>query len=127
MKNAINNPMMAEGKKLLDFSLEEINRAEEDVVNYLVCHHTRNAITNFLKVFLANNGAAFEDEPIHKLLEKCIEIDDRFANVDLSGIVCSKVTVAQNDCYCLDTHKLRDCVRSAQAIEKMVAADVPGY
>ena len=127
MKNAINNPVMAEGKKLLDFSMEEINRAEEDVVNYLVCHHTRHAIANFLKVFLANHDEAFGDEPIHELLEKCSRIDDRFAQIDLSGIVCSKVTVEQNDCYCLDTHKLRDCVRNARQIEQMVSAQVPVY
>lgn len=118
---------MEEGRKLLGFAAEEINRAQEDVVNYLVCHNTRSAIVHFLQCFLLKYNESANDEAVDILLGKCRKLDDRFSHVDLSAIVCSKSAIAQNDCYCLDMTKLQGCIKTAQQIERMVSSVVPAY
>jgi hypothetical protein len=127
VKKYSTDSLMTEGRDLLAFAAGEMNRANEDVVAYVVCHNTRKAITNFLNSFLVANGERASNEDIDELMQRCAKHDGRFSNIDMTPLACSGYNVEGNDCYCLDPEKLNTCVQLAQRVEKMVSYRAPAY
>jgi hypothetical protein len=119
------NPMIEEGKTLLSLAKEEINKAEEDVVTFLICHSLRKAITGFLSGFLNYNGEAPVEAPIAALQQRCAAYDGRFSDLDLSVMECRSEGLEAHDCYCFDPEKARLCVELASRIEGMVTEEAP--
>jgi HEPN domain-containing protein len=89
--------MDVRAKKLYDEAIQklkeandELCRPEEDVVSPLVCRNSHDAIENYLKGFLIDNGLeAGNDESIDSMYEKCKKINSHFEEVHLSGFECN--------------------------------------
>ncbi len=106
---------------MLSFASSELECSEADVVNYVVCHNTRKAISNLLRSFLRTQGLPGEDLPVKVLMEQCRAIDGRFVSLDISALECKAYTVGQNDCFCFDLSQARQCVELAWKIEGFVS------
>jgi hypothetical protein len=120
MKNLESNRLLEKGLVQLSFAESEMEHSPENVVNYLVCHNTRKAITNFLNSYLLLYNASAEEAPIQRLLDQCCALDSRFAALDLSNLDCRGYTVGQNDCYCYDLDNVKECLGLARQVERLV-------
>lgn len=66
-------------------ALNELNRPAEDVVPFMVCQSARKSVSHYLMGFLLEHGGVFKaGESLEDLLEKCLELDPEFENLDLS-------------------------------------------
>lgn len=120
MNNLESDRYLQKGRTLLSFASAELEHSEEDVVNYLVCHNTRKAISNLLRSYLVTQGQADEEVPVHLLMDQCCAADGRFTAIDLTPLECQCYTVGQNDCYCYDLEHVKECVELGWKIESLV-------
>lgn len=91
---------------------EELNRPSEDVVSYLVCKNSQVAIENFLKGFLLKNNVDPKDlRTIKSLYQKCLAMDDKFRELDLSGFTCRSQGSGSRSCS--GTSKVSKCYQIA--------------
>lgn len=101
-----------EAIKKLNEADQELSRPEEDVVSYLVCRNAQAAIENFLKGYLLQNGIEpGNSENIQALYEKCMSINPRFKEVDLSEFKCKAYKADSRSCT--DTGKVSNCLNIA--------------
>ncbi len=111
----------------MKFAGDEMSRAQEDVVSYLVCHNLRKATENLLTGFLMLNGEQPAAAPMSRLLKKCCEYDRRFETIDLTAIECKGSKLNENDCLCTDFKKVGECMTVVQEIERKVSAMALAY
>lgn len=101
-----------EALKKLQEANEELCRPEEDVVSYLVCKNSQNAIENFLKGYLLSRGIDPQDyENINNLYEQCVAVNPKFKSLDLSGFTCK--THTRDSRSCSGTEKVSKCYEIA--------------
>ncbi|HEX5113360.1 MAG TPA: hypothetical protein VFV79_10960 [Saprospiraceae bacterium] len=118
--------LFAMAEELLLAAEHEQQRAEEDVVSHLICHHSRQSISNFLAGYILQKDMAIQHPvSINSLHEQCIAIDSRFESLDLGQIECRCDTHDRK--YCLDQHKVDSCLSVAQHVRSIVQAEIPGY
>ena len=108
---------------MLNFATSELSHSKEDVVNYIVCHNTRKAISNFLNSYLLDHNQPEMNVPVSTLMSRCRAIDGRFSEIDLSPLECQGYTVNQNDCYCYDLEHIEECLNLARQVEGLVAEE----
>ncbi len=81
--------LFEEAFQKLEAANEELCRPEEDVVSFLVCKHSQTAIENFLKGYLLKNDVDPKNyKNISALYEKCLNLNNRFSEIDLSDFTC---------------------------------------
>jgi hypothetical protein len=118
--------LYASADELLVQAEHEGEKAEEDVITHLICHHSRLALANYLAGFLLR-----KDVPVHHpvtlsvLLEQCRALDARFDQVDLSPVHCRHET--HDFKYCLDALQVDACLRVAQQARNIIKTDSPAY
>ena len=118
--------LITEADQLLESAAEEIQRSEEDVIAYMVCHNSRQSIVNYLASFLINYGEALK-EPVtmDSLMDQCRSIDGRFNLIDLSPISCSHKE--HDEDYCTNVTKVTECLQIAKQTRGIAINDAPGY
>ena len=118
--------LITEADQLLERASEEIQRSEEDVIAYMVCHNSRQSIVNYLASFLIKYGETLK-EPVtmSSLMDQCREIDGRFNLIDLSPISCSHK--ADDEDYCTNVNKVTECLEIAKLTRGIAINDSPGY
>lgn len=118
--------LIAEANDLLNTATEELQRPEEDVMAQLVCYNSRQSIVNYLSAFLINNGIELK-KPVTMagLMDQCRAVDDRFQLIDISQIFCSH-DVNDND-YCINLHKVNDCLQIAKQTRDISITKSPSY
>ena len=118
--------LITEADQLLERANEEIQRSEEDVIAYMVCHSSRQSIKNYLASFLINNGEAMK-EPVTmaSLMDQCRSIDGRFDLIDISPISCSHKV--HDEDYCTNVNKVTECLQIAKQTRGIAINDTPGY
>lgn len=118
--------LITEADQLLERANEEIQRSEEDVIAYMVCHSSRQSIKNYLASFLINNGEAMK-EPVTmaSLMDQCRSIDGRFDLIDISPISCSHEV--HDEDYCTNVNKVTECLQIAKQTRGIAINETPGY
>ena len=118
--------LIKEADQLLDTASQEIQRSEEDVIAFMVCHNSRQSIVNYLASFLINNGEAMK-EPVTmaSLMDQCRSIDGRFDLIDISQIDCSHKV--HDEDYCTNVKKITECLEIAKLTRGIAINDTPGY
>ncbi len=98
---------------------EELYKPEEDVVSFLVCKNSLNAIENYLKGYLSKRGFDTKgQDSLDQLLERCRLLDKKFNQISLSVIDCSANT--DHDRYCEDVKKVNSCFQTADQLENFL-------
>lgn len=90
---------------------EEMNRPKHDVVTHSVCHLTRQAIGNFLKLYLESKNITYsETDSLEHLINMCKAKDPEFINFDFATLQCSHLPTQDNPAnYCLREEKVEHC------------------
>jgi len=110
------NKLFNKAVEKLNEANEELFRPEEDVVTYMVCKNAQNAIENYLKGFLFNNGidpSSFKT--IDNLYEQCKKINHKFEKIDLSNFSCKSHKLDSR--YCNEVSKASNCFDIADNID----------
>lgn len=105
----------------LDSAQEELNRPDEDVMAFAICHQVRNALTDMMTAFLmtkgkdTGNAATLED-----LRAMSIKFDQRFNQIELASMVCHPGQLEGEKCFCMDIDRVRACLKIANDCKKIV-------
>ena len=118
-----NHPMKTRSKAFLDEAekklheaKEEMFKPEEDMVSYSVCKNSQIAIENYLKGYLTQNNIEIgKDETIDTLYNKCLALNEKFKDVDLSAISCRHHIIDSR--YCSEIPKVSACLDTADALD----------
>ncbi|MCK5814882.1 MAG: HEPN domain-containing protein [Flavobacteriaceae bacterium] len=106
-------------KEKLQLANNELFKPEEDVVSYSVCKNSQYAIEAYLKGYIKLSGFETHDnETIEGLLNRCIELDGKFRNIDLNVINCKKFKIDSR--YCTDVSKVSSCFDAADSIDTLL-------
>ncbi len=126
MENQNTDVLISEADQLLDTAVEEMQRSEEDVIAYMVCHNSRQSIVNYLASFLIKNGEPLK-EPVTmaSLMDQCRSIDGRFDLIDISQIFCSHEVTDEE--YCSNLKKVDECLQIAKQTRGIAIDESPGY
>ena len=110
---------LQEADQLLEAAQNEMFRAAEDVVPYLVCSNARLSTSNYLRGFLIKRGVdALTLITLEQLLSKCQEIEPSFQKLSLEHMNCSSET--HDERFCTDLEKVKQCIDFAETTKKMV-------
>jgi len=110
------NAFFKEAAKNLDFAKEELLKPAEDIVSFSVCKNSQFAIENYLKGFLVKNNIEFDvNATIAVLYEKCLNIDERFKDIDLNAIGCKNNAIDSR--YCTEINSISACFDVADEID----------
>lgn len=97
----------------------EYCRPEEDVVSYVVCKHSQIAIENFLRGYLLKHEISPENYTnIDGLYKKCLEVNDKFREVDLSNFSCK--SYAPDSRSCNTVSKVSGCYEIADNLNSFL-------
>lgn len=108
-----------EALKKLQEANEELCRPEEDVVSYLVCKNSQYAIESFLRGYLLrNNIEPAGDENINTLYERCVNINERFKEIDLEDFTCKGHRPDSRSCT--DNAKISRCYEIAGKMDEFL-------
>ncbi|RUA09126.1 MAG: hypothetical protein DSY82_06325 [Flavobacteriia bacterium] len=100
----------------LSIANEELYKPKEDVVSYLVCKNSQNAILNFLKGYLFKRGyETHEDETMQGLLDRCRSINPEFNKLNFKSVDCRLHTVDSS--YCEEVSKVSACYKTADDLD----------
>ncbi len=114
--NDIANKLYEEAVQKLKEANDELCRPEEDVVSQLVCRNSHEAIENYLKGFLLQNGIdVVSGESIDGLYEKCKKINPLFEEVHLSGFECN--AHKDESRFCNDSTEFSRCFDIADSLD----------
>ncbi len=105
---------------------EEMNRPRHDVVTHSVCHLTRQAIGNFLKLFLESKSIGYQDtDSLNHLVELCKANDPDFISYDFSSLQCGHIS-AQDDPsnYCLREEKVEHCFHLLENLKSKLLPEI---
>ncbi|MBX7205564.1 MAG: hypothetical protein K1X81_09085 [Bacteroidia bacterium] len=105
----------------LNFVNEELNRPEEDVMTFSVCHQTRGIMSDLLSSYLLKNGKDISAAPDVDVLQvQCGELDNRFSLLDLTVMHCHPGNTQTKDMYCMDMERVGSCLRMANVLKEMI-------
>ena len=112
--------LYTEANELMHVVGEEMNRPEEDAIAHLVCHNSRLSINKYLSGFLMQRGITpVTPVTLASLLEQCQGIDERFKNLDFSGIHC-QFDANPDEHYCLEMDKVGGCYQVARQVRGLI-------
>lgn len=107
-------------KENLKDANEELFKPEEDVVSYLVCKNSQQAIENYLKGYLTLRGfETNENETLQSLLDRCKSLDSKFNQVDIETIDCKAHKMDSR--YCQDVSKVSSCFDAADNLDTFLS------
>jgi hypothetical protein len=101
---------------------EEMNRPQHDVVTHSVCHLTRQAIGNFLKLYLDSKGVQYQStDTMDYLISECKKLDPDFSTYDFGTLRCSHLS-SQDDPshYCLREEKVEHCFHLLEKLKAKI-------
>ena len=112
--------------ELIRIAEHEQERAEEDVVTPLICHHARLAIYHLLKGYLLQRDIRIlPPASIASLQQQCQAVDPRFDVLELDGMACRYEAPGKQ--YCIERDVVDHCLMAAQQVQSLVRSQVPGY
>lgn len=118
--------LIKQADQLLELASKEIQRSQEDVIAFMVCHNSRQSITNYLASFLINNGEEIKEPvTIDSLMSQCRSLDGRFDLIDISEISCSHEVYDED--YCTNIDKITECLKIAKQTRGIAINNTPGY
>lgn len=113
------NKFLEEAVNHLRTAQQAMYRPEEDVVTYVVCKNSQEAIVDYLKAYLLHKGFETHDhETMEGLLKRCRAMEPKFKQIDLSVIDCKAQEI--DDSYCLSTKKVANCQNVADTLDTLM-------
>jgi len=110
--------LKSKAEKYLKLAQDEMFKAEEDVVPYVICKNAHLSIIQYLKGFLFNKGETVEDDAsIDDLVEKCKLYNNKFAILQDQHLKCGHGTSANTYCTTVDT--VGACIEAALEAKKL--------
>lgn len=120
MNNA--NELFQKAVSRLEYVNEELNRPEEDVMTFSVCHQTRGIISDFLSAYLVSKGKDIQSvTDIATLGEMSRALDNQFTAINLESMICHPGKLENEETYCMDLARVRTCLTIANSIKGIVA------
>ena len=121
MQNPKFETIVKEADSLLRSASKELKTSENDLLTYQACNNSRESIRKYLTSFLIKNEIK-PKEPVTLagLLKQCKAIDNRFALIDLSNILCRHDATYED--YCLDAEKVNQCLNIAEQTRKIIVS-----
>lgn len=112
--------LFQEAQHLLELGLQELERAEEDVVTPMVCFNTRLSVANYMRGFLLNREVMpTPPYSLDHLHQQCISIQPAFQKINLHSFLCRH---EDDECYCLEVQQVEECMKTALEIQEIVQA-----
>lgn len=109
----------------IDEAGKEIARPERDVMLISICSQSRQAIADLLKTYVLLNNKRIEGlHTLGQLIGRCMEIDNRFAQFDLTGLYCHESPVENPREYCMGMPQIKKCLELAVSIKDLVSAEL---
>ena len=111
--------IIAQGDQFLDLAQQEMFKAEEDAVPYMICSNARQSLVKYFSAFLVNHD--IEDElpqSVTQLHEMCKKRDARFNELEMDNLGCSDQT--HDVAYCTDLNKVKICVDIAKKAKQLL-------
>lgn len=106
---------------------EELNRPEEDVMTFSVCHQTRAIIGELFKSFLSYKEVDYANaQDIEALQELCARLNPGFASLELKDMYCYPGNLDGMEGYCMDLERVRICLGKARQLRSLLLQAVPG-
>ena len=114
--------LIKEADQLLNTAAEELQRSEEDVTAYMVCHNSRQSIKNYLASYLIKNGIE-PKQPVTmaSLMDQCRALDKQFESIDISQIFCRHDE--DDEEYCLNVEKVTECLEIAKQTRNLTLSE----
>lgn len=105
----------------LDSAREELNRPDEDVMTFAICHQVRNAMSDMMSAFLTMNGAdATAAKTLEELRAMSVPFGDGFEKIELTSMVCHPGQIEGEKCFCMDLDRVRACLKIADDCRKII-------
>ena len=118
--------LLQEADQMVQDAGAEMNRSEEDAITHTVCFKSRQAIVNYLTVYLLNSNVRPADPPIMAaLLDQCRSLDGRFDLLNIANIHCRFED--HDEEYCLNVDQVDYCLKVAEQARGIVKGTTPGY
>ena len=119
MNNA--NLLFQQAVERLNYFNEELNRPEEDVVTFSICHQTRGIIADLLGSYLLNHGKEYPTSlNLDSLLKLCSEFDAGMMTLNISAMDCHPGNLSAEKTYCLDIDQVKFCINIANKLKEIV-------
>lgn len=114
--------LFKQANKKLKIAEDEINRPTEDVVTFSGCLLARQSINAMLQLFLLSKSVNYNyGKSLSELLNKCIEVDNQFASIELNKVICNELNQAECESnYCLSINYVTDCIAVANQLKSLV-------
>ncbi|NNF34453.1 MAG: HEPN domain-containing protein [Saprospiraceae bacterium] len=110
--------LKSKAEEYLQAAQNEMFKASEDVVPYVICKNAHLSIIQFLKGFLINKGETVKDgASIDDLVEKCKLYNNKFATLQDQHLKCGHGTSANTYCTTVDT--VSACIEAALEAKKL--------
>ena len=101
---------------------DELCRPEEDVVAFMVCKNSQQAIHNFLKAYLLQNNIDVEaNARVDDMYNQCMAINANFSKIDLAGFDCQADNLESR--YCSGTEKVSRCFDIADSLDAFLRSE----
>jgi hypothetical protein len=113
--------MIYDGNKMLQKSMDELNRPEEDVVSLSVCRGTKMTLDLFISAYLLKNN--IDPNSLNSTVEryeKCLILDPTFDKIDIYQLDCMEKDGCDASRYCLSVKKVNECLKVAEDIRVKV-------
>ena len=105
-------------EKYLQVAQNEMFKAEEDVVPFMICKNAHLSISHFLKGFLINKGDTVEEgATIDDLIEKCKLYNSKFASLQDQHMKCGHGLTSNT--YCTTVETVEACIEAALEAKKL--------
>jgi HEPN domain-containing protein len=98
---------------------KELYKPEEDIVSYLVCKNSQDAIENYLRGYLIKHEVETNHyKTIESLFQQCKIINKNFGKIKLVDLNC-KAQNTENK-FCNEVSKVSNCFEIANSLETLL-------
>ncbi len=105
----------------LESAQEELNRPDEDVMAFAICHQVRGALNDMMSAYLLMKGVNASDAiTLEDLRTKSAEFDPGFKQLELTSMVCHPGQIEGEKCFCMDLDRVRACLKIADDCRKII-------
>ena len=105
-------------EKYLQIAQDEMFKAEEDVVPFMICKNAHLSISHFLKGFLVNKGEAVEERAtIDELIVKCKLYNNEFDQLQNQHMKSGHGLTSNSYCTTVDT--VGACIEAALEAKRL--------
>lgn len=113
------NKLFVEAIGKLSEANEELCRPEKDMVPFVVCKNSQQAIDKYMRGFLIEKGVdAGNYSTIDDLYTECLKLSPNFNKIDLADFGCTANKIDAS--YCNNVSKVSKCFDTAKKLDTLL-------